>query len=70
MLSSVNQRNQLREARKAKGLTQTELAKQIGTTQAMLGRYEANQVEPSIGRALAIARVLDRPVEELFSEAQ
>jgi putative transcriptional regulator len=65
---SMTHRGRLQEARRAKGLTQTQLAVKLGTTQSMVARYEGDQVDPSVRVALAIAKLLDQTVEDLFGE--
>jgi len=66
----MSQRERLRTARKAKGLTQTELAERIGVTQATVARLEIEQTTPSLRVALAIARATEMTVEDLFGEPQ
>jgi DNA-binding XRE family transcriptional regulator len=62
------QREHLRQARKARRLTQAELAERIGVATSTIGRIEAGDLDPSVSNALAIARVLRRSVEHLFGE--
>jgi putative transcriptional regulator len=64
----VSQRQQLRSARWAKGLTQKELAERIGATQATVARLESESTEPTIRVALAMARELETTVEALFGD--
>ncbi len=66
----MTRKERLQAARNAKGLTQTQLAEKLGTTQSVMARYESGAVDPSVRVALAIARILDRPVEDLFGEPQ
>ena len=40
--------NKIAELRKEKGLSQRQLAKEIGTSQANLSRWEQGLIEPSI----------------------
>jgi len=47
------------QLRKKVGLSQTELAKQLGIHKNVLGRYERNEVLPSIEIARKIADILD-----------
>lgn len=46
------------EARNAKGLTQTALAKQLGRPQAMVSNYERGQRRIDVGEFIEIARLL------------
>lgn len=64
--------NGLREARRAAGLSQGELAARADTTRQTIGALEAGQYAPTLGVALRLARALDRDVTELFwlEEAQ
>jgi DNA-binding XRE family transcriptional regulator len=59
----------LREVRKTRGLTQQQLADQIGSPQCTVARLEGEKHEPSLRVALGIARALDSTVEVLFGEA-
>lgn len=45
----------LKELRKAKNISQTEIAKEIGTTQNGYSKYELEQVEPNIETLKKIA---------------
>jgi len=47
--------SRLLELRKAKGLSQTELAEQIGVHKNVLGKYEREEVRPSIDIAMKAA---------------
>ncbi len=50
--------NRVREARKAAGLTQVELAKRAGTTQPYLSILERGVVRPRLETAIKVARAL------------
>jgi putative transcriptional regulator len=56
----------LREARRARGLTQTELADAIGVPQSTVARLETGKHEPSLRVALLLAAELETSVEALF----
>jgi transcriptional regulator with XRE-family HTH domain len=47
----------VREARRRAGLTQTELAARLGTTQSAVARLERGATEPSFERVAAAVRV-------------
>jgi putative transcriptional regulator len=64
----MTRKERLQAARNAKGLTQTQLAAKLGTTQSVMARYESGAVDPSVRVALAIAKLLDQTVEDLFGE--
>ncbi len=49
----------LLEARKNKGLSQEDLAEQLGTKGPAIGRYERDAMKPSIDVAAKIANILD-----------
>ena len=49
----------LTDARKAKGLTQTALAKKLGRPQAMVSNYERGQRRIDVGEFIEIARLLE-----------
>lgn len=53
------------ELRKKKGISQTDLADQLGIHKNVLGRYERNEVFPSIEIARKIADILDVSLDYL-----
>lgn len=53
------------ELRKEKGISQTELAAELGIHKNVLGRYERNEVLPSIDIARKIADILDVTLDYL-----
>jgi DNA-binding XRE family transcriptional regulator/molybdate-binding protein len=57
----------VRIARRAAGLSQAELAAAAGVSRQLVGAIEAGRHRPGIDAALALARVLDQPVEDLFA---
>jgi len=59
--------NRLSELRKKHGLSQAELAKQVGITRQAVYAIEANQYLPSTQIALQLAGVLNCQIEDIFS---
>ena len=59
-------KNYLKEKRCSSGMTQEQLARKSGLTQATISRIESG-IPPSLYTALLLARVLAVPVEELFA---
>lgn len=53
------------ELRKQQGISQTDLAGQLGIHKNVLGRYERNEVTPSIEIARKIADILDVSLDYL-----
>lgn len=53
------------ELRKEKGISQTDLAARLGIHKNVLGRYERNEVLPSIDIARRIADILDVSLDYL-----
>jgi HTH-type transcriptional regulator / antitoxin HipB len=53
----------LREARQAAELTQTALARLVGSTQPAIARLEAGMVDPKLSTLQRLAEVLGRPIE-------
>ena len=58
--------NHLKERRIAKGLSQEELAKLIGTTRQTIISIEKKQFTPTTKLALLLSVALDCKVEDLF----
>jgi transcriptional regulator with XRE-family HTH domain len=57
---------QITTIRKRKGISQAELCKQAGTSGDIIGKYERNEVKPSIEVAGKIADVLQVSVDFLL----
>ena len=59
-------RNRLEEIRKAKGITQEELANALEVSRQTVGSLENGRYNPSIILAFKIARFFDVAIEEVF----
>lgn len=59
----------IRLRREAKGLTQAELGRQCGLTDAAICYYERGTRKPGIKALLALARAFGCTVEELVGDA-
>ena len=60
----------LRECREAKGLSQSEFARQINAHHSIIGRYERDEVKPTIDVVKKLAEVLDTTVGYLLGETE
>ena len=58
--------NTIEYLRREQGLTQEELAKQVGVTRQTVIALEKGNYVPSVLLALRIARIFARPVEAIF----
>ena len=58
--------NQIRERRKALGLSQEELARRCGVSRQTVNAIENNKYDPTLGLAMRLARLLKTPVEDIF----
>ena len=56
----------LKSARKQKGLTQNQLAELIGVQRSVISKYESGLIEPSIAQIERIADALGVPLENLL----
>jgi len=65
-LPRIGQR--IRDARQAKGLTQSELADIIGISDKSVSALEVGRVEPSITQMQAIATALHKPIGSFTGE--
>lgn len=64
-------REWLRDLRKAKGLSQADVAKQLDVTYQAVSGWEASSSSPSRANALALAELLGREVlTQLLAEEQ
>ena len=60
--------NRLRECRKNKGLSQSELAKILNTNHSVIGKYERDDVKPSIDVVKKLASILNTTAAYLLGE--
>lgn len=58
--------NRIRVARAERRMTQQQLADQTGVSRQTINAIESGKFVPSTIVALKIARVFERPVEEIF----
>ena len=56
----------LKGFRQLKGLTQEQLAAQVGVRRETIMRLEKAQYNPSLKLAIDISRVVGAPIEEIF----
>lgn len=56
----------IRELRKARGLTQTELATQLGVSQACVAMWEGGTAVPSTDKLPILANVLGCSIDDMF----
>ena len=61
-------RNDVKERRAARGLTQGELAAAVGVSRQTINSIEKGRYVPSLPLALALARYFETTVEEVFSD--
>lgn len=59
-------KNTVKLLRKAAGLRQEDLANALGVTRQTIIAIENDKYDPSLPLALKIAKLLNRPVEEIF----
>lgn len=60
----------LHQLRKDRGWSQPELGKEIGTSGAIVGRYERGEMTPSIEVALKIARAFRVTLDALVADSK
>lgn len=58
----------IKKYRKAKNMTQVELARKINKSESMIRKYESNSVTPNIDVLESISAVLDVSLNEFFSK--
>ena len=59
-------KNRLKEVRKEKKLSQTELAEMVGVSRNTISSIETGQFNPTAKLALVLSIALDKKFEELF----
>ena len=65
-MNDIILKNNLKELRSEKKVSQEELARMVGTTRQTIISIEKNQFNPSAKLALLICLALDKKFEELF----
>ncbi len=58
------------ECREAKGISQNEVAKLLGTNHSIIGKYERDEVKPTVDVVKKLAETLDTTVGYLLGETQ
>jgi len=64
----VNPRIKLKLARVEHNLTQAELAEKVGVTRQTIGLIENGRYNPTLSLCIAIAKALDKTLNNLFWE--
>ena len=59
--------NKIQQLRKAKKLTQNEIAKECKVSRQTINAIENNKYDPSLALAFDLAKVLDTTVDDLFN---
>jgi putative transcriptional regulator len=59
-------KNNIRVERAIKDITQADLAQLVGVSRQTVNSIESNRYTPSTVLALKIARVFNKPLEEIF----
>lgn len=63
---ALKMKNNIKELRKAHGLRQEDMAKLLGVSRQTIVAMENDKYDPTLELAIKTARLLDRPVEEIF----
>ncbi|SPD71934.1 conserved hypothetical protein [uncultured Desulfobacterium sp.] len=66
--SQVDLGTRLRDLRKKRGLSQTELAKLVGVTSSTISQIESNQIYPSLPALIKMSEILSVKVSSFFGE--
>lgn len=61
-------KNQIRSLREALGITQEDLARQVGVTRQTIIAIENDKYNPTLALAFKLARLFGRPIEEIFQD--
>ncbi|WP_088186836.1 helix-turn-helix transcriptional regulator [Desulfosporosinus sp. FKA] len=59
-------RTKIHELRKERNMQQADLAALVGVRRETIGNLENGKYNPSLKLAMDIAKVFDKPVEEIF----
>jgi putative transcriptional regulator len=61
-------KNALRALRDERGWTQADLASRLGVSRQTVNAIETGKYDPSLPLAFRIARLFDRPIEDIFED--
>lgn len=61
-------KNELRTLRAARAWSQGDLAERLGVSRQTVNAIEAGRYDPSLPLAFKIARLFERPIEQIFQE--
>ncbi|MFT4051212.1 MAG: helix-turn-helix transcriptional regulator [Microbacterium sp.] len=61
-------RNALPDLRRERGWSQQRLADELGVSRQTIISIERGRFDPSLPLAFRLARVFDRPIEDIFSD--
>ncbi len=59
-------KNQVRDLRTAKGMTQEDLAELIGVSRQTINAIEKEKFDPSLPTAFKMAKIFELPIEQIF----
>lgn len=59
-------KNNIKELRKLQGFRQEDIATALGVTRQTINAIENNKYNPTLDLAMKIAKLLKKPVEEIF----
>ena len=60
-------KNRVKELRKARGLRQEDVAALLGVSRQTVNAVESDKYGPTLALGMKLARLLETPVEELFT---
>lgn len=63
---ALKMRNNIKTLRKERGLRQEDMAKLLGVSRQTIVAMENDKYDPTLELAIKTARLLERPVEEIF----
>lgn len=63
-------RNSLPDLRRERGWSQQQLADELGVSRQTIISIERGRFDPSLPLAFRLARVFDRPIEQIFTDEE
>ena len=64
---ALKMKNNIKELRKARGLRQEDVAALLGVSRQTVNAVENDKYGPTLALGMKLARLLETPVEELFT---
>ncbi len=70
MVVTADMKNDIKLLRAERGWSQAALAEKLGVSRQSVNSIETGKYDPSLPLAFAIARLFEKPIEEIFDDQE